>query len=120
MRRPLLLPSWLTVLLVLMWKASVALPITEQWQPINPDDLAMKDNPAQPGSDAMILYRENFENEKYVDVDGSYVDDYVRIKVFTDKGVRWGDVEIPFFKDSSEVEGMNARTIRPDGLLRTG
>ena len=28
------------------------------WLPISPDDLALKDNPKQPGADAMILYRE--------------------------------------------------------------
>jgi hypothetical protein len=29
----------------------------DDWQPINRADLALKDNPAQPGADAMILYR---------------------------------------------------------------
>lgn len=30
----------------------------DDWRPINPADLAMKDNPASPGADAMILYRQ--------------------------------------------------------------
>jgi len=34
-------------------------PATVGWLPIPPEDLAMKDNPASPGADAMILYREN-------------------------------------------------------------
>ena len=31
----------------------------DDWQPISPDDLALKDNPKSPGADAMILYRES-------------------------------------------------------------
>ncbi|MGB8990008.1 MAG: DUF3857 domain-containing protein [Candidatus Sulfotelmatobacter sp.] len=77
----------------------------------------MKDNPASPGAAAMILYRENFVNEIYVDTDGPYVDDYARIKIFTEKGERWGDVEIEFNKNYSDVKDLKARTIRPDGSI---
>lgn len=117
MRRAAWLLLVVTVLTVPFWKDPIATANTEQWQPISPEDLAMKDNPAQPGADAMILYREDFANEKFIDQDGSYVDEYYRIKIFTQKGVKWGDVEIPFYKEVSDIKDLSARTIRQDGSV---
>jgi Domain of Unknown Function with PDB structure (DUF3857)/Transglutaminase-like superfamily len=89
----------------------------DDWLPINPADLALKDNPASPGANAMILYRSSDVNEKYAETDGSYVSEYVRIKIFTQEGTKEGDVEIPFFKESSDVRDIRARTIKPDGSI---
>lgn len=84
----------------------------DDWQPISPADLALKDNPAQPGADAMILYRESDVDEK-----ASFDDEYVRIKIFTKEGVQRGDVEIPFRKGMDSIKNIRARTIRPDGSI---
>jgi hypothetical protein len=90
----------------------------EDWKPIDPADLALKDNPASPGANAMILYREAFVNEKYASTDGSYIYNYYRIKIFTQKGADdQADVEIPFFKDTSDIKDIHARTIKPDGSI---
>lgn len=72
----------------------------------------MKDNPASPGADAMILYRESMVNATE-----SSVTEYVRIKVFTQKGVTEGDLEIPFQSGQSDIRGLRARTIEPDGKI---
>ncbi len=82
------------------------------WPPINPDELALKDNPAQPGSEAMILYRESIVNSK----ESSEVY-YFRIKIFTDAGKKHADVELQFTKGLSEVKEIRARTIHPDGRV---
>jgi Domain of Unknown Function with PDB structure (DUF3857) len=87
----------------------------DDWLPIPPADLALKDNPASPGAHAMILYRESAVNEKYANTDGASVNEYVRIKIFTQEGTDQANVEIPFFKDSSDIAGVRARTIHPDG-----
>jgi uncharacterized protein DUF3857 len=89
----------------------------DDWLPIAPADLALKDNPSQPGAHAMILYRESAVNEKYTNTDGASVSEYVRIKIFTQEGTDQGNVEIPFFKESSDIQGLRARTIRPDGSI---
>ena len=73
----------------------------DDWLPITPEDLALKDNPASRGANAMILYRSSDVNEKYVATDGAYINDYFRIKIFTQEGTDQGNVEIPFLKDSS-------------------
>nr|HEV7955503.1 hypothetical protein [Candidatus Acidoferrales bacterium] len=78
------------------------------WPPIAPAELAMKDNPASPGSLAMILFREEIVNSK--DSSETY---YYRIKIFTEEGKNHADVEIPFIKGLSDVKDIHARTIHP-------
>src|SRR5215831_12651169 len=84
--------------------------VPDAWQPIPKDDLAMKDNPANPGSAAMILERQVFtDDEKRVQTE------LIRIKVFTEAGRSYADVEIPYIVKSSSVEAIRGRTVRPDG-----
>jgi len=84
----------------------------DDWLPIPPEELAMKDNPASPGSHAMILYREVFTDDTE-----AYERHYVRIKIFTEEGKRHADVEIPYFKELISPKDIKARTIRPDGSV---
>ena len=89
----------------------------DEWRPIAPDDLTLKDNPASPGSNAMILYRESAVNEKYAATDGSYIAEYIRKKIFTQEGTDQANVEIPFRKETSDIKDIRARTIQPDGSI---
>jgi len=78
--------------------------------PLVPEELAMKDNPASPGSLAIVLFREEIVNSK--DSTETY---YLRIKVFTEEGKKRANIEIPFVKGESDVRDIHARTIHPDG-----
>jgi len=89
----------------------------DDWLPIPPADLALKDNPQQPGAHAMILYRESTVNEKYVTSDGGSTTEYVRIKIFTEQGTKEANVQIPYLKGSSDIKDIRARTIQPDGTV---
>jgi Domain of Unknown Function with PDB structure (DUF3857) len=89
----------------------------DDWLPIPPADLALKDNPAQPGAHAMILYRESTVDEKSVATDGASTTEYVRIKIFTEQGTKEANVQIPFLKGSSDIKDIRARTIQPDGTV---
>jgi hypothetical protein len=84
----------------------------DEWLPIDPADLALKDNPASPGSHAMILYR-----DEHTDSEQSFVTEYLRTKIFTEEGKKYGDIEIPFIKGLYDVKDVRARTIRPDGSI---
>jgi hypothetical protein len=88
----------------------------DNWLPISPDDLALKDNPTSPGADAMIFYREDIVDASNIYVDGDNDQEYVRIKIFTQEGTKRANVEIPFFSDM-EVTDVTGRTIRPDGTI---
>ena len=85
------------------------------FQPVNPDELKMLSEPQAPGAPAIILYRE-------VDRDDngrtSHENDYYRVKILTEEGRKYADVEIPFMKGRNDVIGVHARTIRPDGSIR--
>ena len=70
----------------------------------------MADDPANPGAAAVILWREVTTD----DVKGMSTE-YQRIKVFTDEGKKYADIEIPYVEHFSKVEDIQARTIRPDG-----
>lgn len=84
-----------------------------EWLPIDPADLALKDNPAMPGSRAMILYR----TEDLDDVMGA-VNVYVRTKIFTDEGKRYADIRIPWHAGRyGAIDGVRGRTIHPDGSI---
>lgn len=84
----------------------------DEWLPINPADLALKDNPASPGSNAMILYR-----EEAVDDSHHFESEYFRIKIFTDAGKKSADVEIPYSRGMESVTDVRARTILPSGSV---
>jgi hypothetical protein len=83
-----------------------------EWLPILPEQVALKDCPENPGAPAMILYREETVN----DVAKSKTV-YFRIKIFTDEGKKYADVEIPYANKALEIGAIKARTIPPDGKV---
>jgi hypothetical protein len=86
----------------------------DEWQPISQEELKMASVPEAPGAPAIYLYRQ-------VDRDDSsrtpHEFNYARIKILTEEGRKYADVEIPFFKEQGDVHGIRARTIRPDGSI---
>jgi hypothetical protein len=83
------------------------------FQPISPEELKMTSEPLAPGAAAIILFRQ-------VDRDDSNSgkireDNYYRIKILSDAGRKFANIEIPFFKGVDEVVHIRARTIKPDG-----
>jgi hypothetical protein len=84
-----------------------------KFPPVSPDELKMTSVPEAPGAPAVILYRE----VSRIDMNSSIEDNYLRIKILTEEGRKYADVEIPFDKSSETVETIKARTIRPDGSI---
>jgi uncharacterized protein DUF3857 len=82
------------------------------FQPVSPDELKLTSEPQAPGAPAIILYRQ-------VDRDDnghtSHEDNYVRIKILTEEGRKYANVEIPFLKGSQSIVNVKARTIMADG-----
>jgi hypothetical protein len=93
-------------------------PAGDDWLPVPPADLALKDNPAQPGADAMILYRRSHVDAKRADIDEDFDEEYFRIKVFTAQGAKEnGKIQVFFSKEDSDIKDVRARTIVPDGRI---
>ena len=89
----------------------------DDWPAISPDELALKDNPASPGADAMILYRENVVDATKVRQGGDSDEEFFRIKIFTQAGTKHADVRIPYVKANMDVADVSGRTIHPDGTI---
>ncbi|MDE3169333.1 MAG: DUF3857 domain-containing protein [Acidobacteriota bacterium] len=106
----------LSVLLVVV--RAVPTSATLGWLPISPEDLALKDNPKEPGADAMILYRESEVDARQANVSGDAVREYVRIKIFTQAGTKQGHIEIPYNKSWETIPYVSGRTILPDGTIK--
>ena len=92
----------------------LALPsLADDWQPISPEELKMTNLPEAPGAPAVILCRQVDRDDGR---NGHQVD-YVRIKILTEEGRKYANVEIPFFKEQGSIHGVKARSIRPDGAI---
>jgi Domain of Unknown Function with PDB structure (DUF3857) len=86
----------------------------DEWQPISQDELKMTSEPKAPGAPAIYLYRQVDRNDT-ARAGAEY--NYVRIKILTEEGRKYGNVEIPFEKGRYDVAGIRAHTIRPDGSI---
>ena len=84
----------------------------DEWQPISPEDLQIKREPKAPMAAAIYLYRQ-------VDRDDADSTEsiYSRIKILTDEGRKYANVEIPYLKGASSIRGLLARVIRADGSI---
>lgn len=84
------------------------------FQPVSPDELKMTVEPKAPGAMAVILYRQ-------VDRDDTariaHEDVYFRVKILTEEGRKYADIEVPFDPGQTHVENIHARTIEPDGSI---
>lgn len=101
----------LTVFFVLA--AGRLAPALENWPPIVEAEKVLKDCPQQPGAPAIYLYREELQDD---DADITTV--YRRLKILTSAGKDYANIEIPFRKGWTRVDGLKARVVRPDGVAR--
>jgi hypothetical protein len=86
----------------------------DDWQPISQEELRMTELAEAPGAPAVYLYRQVDRSDK---LRGSREFNYVRIKVFTEEGRRYGNVDIPLVGGKQSISSIRARTIHPDGTI---
>jgi transglutaminase-like putative cysteine protease len=85
------------------------------FQPVSQDELKMTREPQAPGAPAIILYRQVDRDDTGLT---AHEDNYIRIKILTEEGRKYADIEIPFYKeDGNNIVNVKARTIRPDGSI---
>jgi len=68
------------------------------WAPINPEELRMTAEPKAPGAAAIILELQ-FDRDDWL----FKISKYVRVKVLTEEGRKFGDLEIPYEKNGEYV-----------------
>ncbi|HEX4784731.1 MAG TPA: DUF3857 domain-containing protein [Candidatus Sulfotelmatobacter sp.] len=84
------------------------------FQPVSPTELAMTSEPKAPGAPAIILFRQVDRDDRG---QTAHEDVYFRIKILTEEGRKYADIEIPFFKEVGNIDNIRARTIEPDGTI---
>jgi hypothetical protein len=87
----------------------------DEWLPISPEELKMTSEAKAPGAPALVLYRQVDRDESSATTSHEY--NYVRIKILTEEGRKYADVEIPYVRDSYTIHNIRARTVRPDGSV---
>ncbi|HXB22797.1 MAG TPA: DUF3857 domain-containing protein, partial [Candidatus Solibacter sp.] len=84
---------------------------SEEWLPVTSQDLKINSVPGDPGAAAIQLYyadyRDDIRKDQFI---------YHRIKILSEQGKIYGDVEIPVPPDYLVVS-IQARTIHPDGSI---
>jgi Domain of Unknown Function with PDB structure (DUF3857) len=93
-----------------LWKAGTV--SGDDWQPISPEELKMTSLPEAPGAPAVYLYRQVDRDDNT-----SREYNYVRIKILSEEGRKYADIDIPFVKGNESIQNLKARTIRPDGSV---
>src|SRR5947209_3773178 len=86
---------------------------SEEWRPPSAQDLALKAVPQDPGAAAVQLYYADFRDDN-----SHYEFIHRSIKVLTDQGRAYADVEIVVPREY-KFEDLQARTIHPDGTVVT-
>lgn len=93
---------------------TVPLVHADQWTAPTPEELSMTSQPEVPGAAAVYLFRE----EKTED-DLHMFSIYVRLKVLTEKGKEYANVELPYAAGEGgiSINDIAGRTIHPDGTI---
>src|SRR5256885_63540 len=87
----------------------------DDWRPITPEELKMTSEPQAPGAPAILLFRQVDRDDRGLT---AHEKNYFRIKILTEAGRKYADVEIPFSKSiGNNVVNIKGRTIAPDGSI---
>lgn len=100
-----------SIFIFLLLCTSLSMADRQDWLPITDQDMKIKSVPGNDGASAIQLNYQDFID----DVNHSEFF-YKRIKILNDKGLKYADVEIPVYPDTSLRE-LKGRTIHPDGKI---
>ena len=81
----------------------------DDWLPVTGEDLQMTSEPKAPKAAAIYLYRQVDRDDE----DSSEII-YARIKVLTEEGRKYGNIEIPYIKDREAIR-EHRRAHHPPG-----
>lgn len=86
--------------------------LADDWLPIDQEELKMTSEPKAPGAAAILLYRQVDRDDS-----ASYENIYNRIKILTDAGREFGNLQLEYEKSYETISSIEARTIEPDGRI---
>ncbi len=99
---------WITAFVSISFSSAYS----ADWPPITPEEQSMTSLPQQPGAPAVILAREENDDDT---MHSQYV--YERLKILTDAGREYANVEIPYNRGVIKISEVSGRTIHADGTV---
>lgn len=105
-------PSRLVRLLPVLLIFGVSWAAAADWPPVLPEEQALTSVPEQPGASAVILNREETDNDLL-----HYHSTYLRIKVLSDAGREYANVSVPYDRHGGSIEQVAGRTVHADGTV---
>jgi Transglutaminase-like superfamily/Domain of Unknown Function with PDB structure (DUF3857) len=82
------------------------------WPPITPEDQAMNNVPDQPGAPAVILLRQETDDDLL-----HFHSVFMRIKILTEAGRKYANVEVPYNRQRAGIASVSGRTVHADGSI---
>lgn len=93
----------------------VAPAVAESFPPVTAEERAMTEVPGQPGAPAVVLFKKaELRIMDMVHDLSSSLDVHVRIKILTDEGREYGEIEVPH-SALYRLQKLEGRTVLPDG-----
>jgi hypothetical protein len=82
------------------------------WPPVPKEELSFNSVPNVPDAPAVILFHEEIDDDTI-----HYHQVYFRIKILTEAGRKYADVQVPYDRHGSNVESVKCRTTHADGTV---
>src|ERR1700752_485943 len=82
------------------------------WPPISAEDLKLTSIKEQPGAPAVVLDREEIDDDM-----NNVRSVYERIKILSDAGRRYANVELPYSRRGFSITGISGQTVHADGSV---
>ena len=102
----------LSLFVILFLGGMVSRAAAAEWPAITADEKSMTSVPQQADAPAVILYREeNTDDTK------NFHTVYVRLKILTEAGRKYADVEIPVGRNPFTISQVSGRTVHADGSV---
>ncbi len=103
---------WHLLLVVLFTLTLHGAAKADDWPAVTAEELSMKTLPEQPGAAAVVLLR-----EEVFDDANNHRTVRMRVKVLTEAGRKYADVEIPYSRRHFTIYDVSGRTIHSDGSV---
>jgi Domain of Unknown Function with PDB structure (DUF3857)/Transglutaminase-like superfamily len=104
--------GYLAVLLSLVVIFPATPSFAADWPPISPDDLALTSIKEQPGAPAVVLLREETDDDMQ-----NHHSVYMRIKILTEAGREYANVRLPYNRRGFKIADISGRTVHADGSI---
>lgn len=88
-----------------------------EWDAVSDSDWEIIRDTAKNYTDAVMIFERIIENDKKLHDDKCYRTIYRRIRILSDNGRDWADVEVPFLEEDQKIEDIQGRTVLRDGTV---